>query len=267
MREVRKRKNSIKEAILRHLYDNIKLYLIVTIILVIGITVGVVFINNINVDGAEEIKNYITDFINNSGFVLNDFSTYITALKSSQFIVPVFNIILTIPFGAYLHYYFKFSFKRTVLWSFLLSLFFELTQVTGLYFIYPRGYRLFDVDDLILNTFGGFVGYFVGSLLLKFLPDREEIDDTAKALGRKVSIIRRSLAYCLDWFIATIIFVIINFLYIVFTGYKDSLMFAKFDTLKLSFNIGIFVTIYYLIIFILKNLYVKYSKKKLEIEK
>ena len=64
MREVRKRKNSIKEAILRHLYDNIKLYLIVIIILVIGIAVGVVFINNINVDGAEEIKNYITDFIN-----------------------------------------------------------------------------------------------------------------------------------------------------------------------------------------------------------
>ena len=64
MREVRKRKNSIKEAILRHLYDNIKLYLIVIIILVIGITVGVVFINNINADGAGEIKNYITDFIN-----------------------------------------------------------------------------------------------------------------------------------------------------------------------------------------------------------
>ena len=64
MRELRKRKNIIKEAILRHLYDNIKLYLIVIIILVIGITVGVVFINNINADGAGEIKNYITDFIN-----------------------------------------------------------------------------------------------------------------------------------------------------------------------------------------------------------
>lgn len=64
MREVRKRKNTIKEIILRHLYDNIKLYLIVIIILVIGITVGVVFINNINADGATEIKNYITDFIN-----------------------------------------------------------------------------------------------------------------------------------------------------------------------------------------------------------
>lgn len=169
--------------------------------------------------------NFITDFINNSGFVLNDFSTYITALKSSQFIVPVFNIILTIPFGAYLHYYFKFSFKRTVLWSFLLSLFFELTQVTGLYFIYPRGYRLFDVDDLILNTFGGLVGYFVGSLLLKFLPDREEIDDIAKALGRKVSIIRRSLAYCLDWFIATIIFVIINTIFNFSTNFSYYLIF------------------------------------------
>ena len=169
--------------------------------------------------------NFITDFINNSGFVLNDFSTYITALKSSQFIVPVFNIILTIPFGAYLHYYFKFSFKKTVLWSFLLSLFFELTQVTGLYFIYPRGYRLFDVDDLILNTFGGLIGYFVGSLLLKFLPDREEIDDTAKALGRKVSIIRRSLAYCLDWFIATIIFVIINAIFNFSTNFSHYLIF------------------------------------------
>ena len=169
--------------------------------------------------------NFITDFINNSGFVLNDFSTYITALKSSQFIVPVFNIILTIPFGAYLHYYFKFSFKKTVLWSFLLSLFFELTQVTGLYFIYPRGYRLFDVDDLILNTFGGLVGYFVGSLLLKFLPDREEIDDIAKALGRKVSIIRRSLAYCLDWFIATIIFVIINTIFNFSTNFSHYLIF------------------------------------------
>ena len=169
--------------------------------------------------------NFITDFINNSGFVLNDFSTYITALKSSQFIVPVFNIILTIPFGAYLHYYFKFSFKRTVLWSFLLSLFFELTQVTGLYFIYPRGYRLFDVDDLILNTFWGLVGYFVGSLLLKFLPDREEIDDIAKALGRKVSIIRRSLAYCLDWFIATIIFVIINTIFNFSTNFSHYLIF------------------------------------------
>ncbi len=156
---------------------------------------------------------FITDFMHNSGLILTDFNTYLSALKSNAFLVPVFNIILTIPFGAYLHYYFKFSWKKTLLYSFLLSLFFELTQLSGLYFIYPRGYRLFDVDDLILNTCGGLIGYFVGSLLLKFLPDRETIDDTSLELGKKVSIIRRSLAYCLDLFIASILFMII---YIIF---------------------------------------------------
>ena len=33
------------------------------------------------------------------------------------------------------------------IFSFLLSLFFEVTQLTGLYFLYPGSYRLFDVDD------------------------------------------------------------------------------------------------------------------------
>lgn len=157
--------------------------------------------------------NFVTDFIKNSGLVLNNFNTYITALKSTQFIVPIFNIILTIPFGAYLHYYFKCNFKKTIALAFLLSLFFELTQLTGLYFIYPRGYRLFDIDDLILNTFGGLIGYFLGNILLKFLPNRENIDKTALELGKKVSIIRRSLAYCLDLFLTNIIFGII---YIIF---------------------------------------------------
>ena len=173
--------------------------------------------------------NFITDFINNSGFVLNDFSTYLTVLKSSQFFVPIFNIVLTIPFGAYLHYYFKFSFKKTILFTFLLSLFFELTQLSGLYFIYPRGYRLFDVDDLIL----------------KFLPNREAIDDTPKALGRKVSIVRRSIAYMLDWFIATFIyglaFIIfdfnVNYNYLIFMGAYFILLpyFFKGQTLGCKF--------------------------------
>lgn len=65
MREVRKRqKNNIKELILRHIYDNIKLYLIVIIILVVGIVAGVVFVNNTSAEEAQEIQNYITEFIN-----------------------------------------------------------------------------------------------------------------------------------------------------------------------------------------------------------
>ena len=82
--------------------------------------------------------------------------------------------------------------------SFLLSLFFELTQVTGLYFIYPRGYRLFDVDDLMANTLGGLVGYFVSALFLKFLPTRTELDQASFRRGKEVSLLRRLLAFMLD---------------------------------------------------------------------
>ena len=178
--------------------------------------------------------NFVTEFIKNSGLVLNNFNTYITALKSTQFIVPIFNIILTIPFAAYLHYYFKCNFKKTIALAFLLSLFFELTQLTGLYFIYPRGYRLFDIDDLILNTFGGLIGYFLGNILLKFLPNRENIDKTALELGKKVSIIRRSLAYCLDLFLTNIIFGII---YIIFE--------LKFGMNYLFFLISYFIFLPY----------------------
>ena len=164
--------------------------------------------------------NFVTEFITKSGFVISDFSTYFKALTSSYVFVSLFNIVLTIPFGAYLHYYFKFSFKKTCLFTFLLSLFFELTQLSGLYFIYPRGYRLFDVDDLILNTLGGIIGYFVGTLLLKFLPNREEIDDTALELGMKVSGFRRTLAYGIDLFIFLVFYMIIRFTFNITFAYK-----------------------------------------------
>ena len=38
------------------------------------------------------------------------------------------------------------------------SLFFEFTQYSGLYGYYAHAYRTFDVDDLILNTFGAAIG-------------------------------------------------------------------------------------------------------------
>lgn len=152
---------------------------------------------------------FVNDFINHSGIVFNDIHTYLKSMKSNEFLIPLFNIFLTIPFGAYLHYYYNCNIKKTVLYSFLLSLFFELTQLSGLYFIYPRGYRLFDIDDLILNTFGGFLGYFFGSILLKFLPNRASIDKAALELGKKISFLRRTLAYGIDLFVMSIIYIII----------------------------------------------------------
>lgn len=81
-------------------------------------------------------------------------------------------------------------------YTFLLSLFFELTQLTGLYFIYPRPYRLFDVDDLMINMLGGILGYFIMNKLKVLLPSREEINDSVK-----VSVLRKITSILIDIFI------------------------------------------------------------------
>ena len=82
-------------------------------------------------------------------------------------------------------------------------MFFEITQLTGLYFIYPRAYRLFDIDDLITNTIGGILGYFIANKL-KFLPTREEIDTKALEDGKTVSGLRRLTLFFLDLIIVNL---------------------------------------------------------------
>ena len=81
-------------------------------------------------------------------------------------------------------------------YTFLLSLFFELTQLTGLNFIYSRPYRLFDVDDLMINMLGGILGYFIINKLKVLLPSREEINDSVK-----VSVLRKITSILIDIFI------------------------------------------------------------------
>lgn len=143
----------------------------------------------------------IIDFINKTSLVLNNPSTYLKAIKEPVFYTVIFNIFMTIPFGMYLRYYFKCSLKKTLLLSFLLSLFFEVTQLTGLYFIYPCPYRVFDVDDLITNTLGGVLGYFIMGVLDNHLPTREQIDEDSIEVGKTVSGLRRITVFCLDLFI------------------------------------------------------------------
>ena len=88
---------------------------------------------------------------------LADHASIKQILKNSALFQIIFNILLTVPFGVYLRYFFKASRKQTVILSLALSLFYELTQLSGLYFIYPRPYRLADVDDVITNTLGAII--------------------------------------------------------------------------------------------------------------
>lgn len=148
---------------------------------------------------------FVSDIINHSGFVLTDFSTYLPALANSVVYVNLFNLLLTLPFGVYLRYYFKKDWKEVILYSFLLSLFYELTQITALYGIYPRPYRLFQVDDLIINTLGGLVGYLLTPLFCFILPSREKLDEIAYENGQKVSLSRRAIACLIDYVVFNII--------------------------------------------------------------
>ena len=142
----------------------------------------------------------------------------------------LFNILMFIPFGMYLRYYFKNDLKKTVIFSFMFSLFLEITQLTGLYFIYPHPYRLFDVDDLMINTLGGSIGYLVMGIFMKFLPSRDNIDSKSFEEGKKVSGLRRMTRFGLD-----------VFLWLIFTAVLSSLI-------NVNHIVLISLIIYYVII-------------------
>ena len=156
--------------------------------------------------------NFIND-LSNISFNWTDLSSYMNMIQSPAFYIVAFNILLTVPFGIYLRYYFECKWYQVLLFSFLLSLFFEVTQLTGLYGIYPRAYRLFDVDDLILNTFGGMLGFIVTPIFSLILPTRKELDEKSLKKGKRVSIFRRVLSYCIDFFFLVILVIVISILF------------------------------------------------------
>ena len=161
----------------------------------------------------------VPEIISSGEFNIIDPDTYVFLLNQ-KYIEPLFNILMTIPFGIYLRYYFKCGFFKTLFFSFLLSLFFELTQLSGLYFIYPRPYRLFDVNDLINNTSGGVIGFLITPLFSIFLPSREVIDSRDYLRGSFVSVGRMCVSVLIDYFligfISLILFNFIRFKYACF---------------------------------------------------
>lgn len=153
---------------------------------------------------------FVVDFFQESPFDLAQTGTWIQALKHPTFYVPAFNVLMLIPFGMYLRYYFKCGFKKTILLTALFSLFLELTQLSGLYFLYPGPYRLADVDDIIQNTTGGGVGYLLGWFLVWLLPTRDEIDEHSFRVGTRVSGFRTGLAFLIDFVMLSLLYAVIE---------------------------------------------------------
>ena len=207
---------------------------------------------------------FIPDFITSDVFNVKDFNTYFLIFKNSRYLEAIFNILLVIPFGVYLRYYFKCGFFKTFILSFLLTLFFELTQLSGLYFIYPRPYRLFDINDLINNTLGGIIGYFITPILSFFLPSRDKIDINDYIKGVHVSIFRRGVGLIIDYILVfslsfgvsrffghfLFFYLLISFLYFVFipfifVGYSFGKWIVKYRTIRSDgCNIGIMACLF-----------------------
>jgi len=64
------KKNVTTEVIKKHIYDNIKEYAIASILFIIGIILGVIFINNANDLQITQITNYLSNF---SGSLKTDY--------------------------------------------------------------------------------------------------------------------------------------------------------------------------------------------------
>lgn len=141
---------------------------------------------------------FLNDIKVTTNLNLNDINSIMDFLNRSTVYTVLFNLLMTIPFGIYLRYFFKKKWWQTILWTFLLSLFFEITQLTGLYGIYPKPYRIFDVDDLIVNTMGGIVGFIITPILTMFFPTQEELNSKGYEKGKKVRLLRRFVAFVVD---------------------------------------------------------------------
>ena len=177
----------------------------------------------------------------------------------------LFNLIMFMPLGIYLRYYFEKDLKHVFTFSFLFSLFLELTQLTGLYFIYPYPYRIFDVDDLFINTMGGIIGYFIAGLFMGFLPSRDDIDLESMEEGRKISGLRRITRFLLDGFI-WLVFYFILYLFFDIHGLVFSLLIyyvlipslnkgqtlgSKFLKMRFEFPDRLFFRLFFRLIFVI----------------
>lgn len=63
MRVIHKKNSKLAGIVLQHIKDNLKSYLLVAIILLIGIVLGVLFVNNLQDGQSQEVQSYVDEFV------------------------------------------------------------------------------------------------------------------------------------------------------------------------------------------------------------
>ena len=126
-----------------------------------------------------------------------DRSTWGPTLKARAAYEAYFNVLLTVPLGAYLCYLFRCRWWMALLIGMATTLLFETSQLTGL------------LDDLILNTTGTMLGFWLMIPLAWALPSMDEVNEQARERGSsRVSLTRRVLAAVVDLAVLAVLFVL-----------------------------------------------------------
>ena len=118
-------------------------------------------------------------------------------LTSFAVLQVAFNVVLFVPFGVILRRYFNRSVLVTTVLGAATSLLIELTQLTGLWFIYPCAFRAADVDDLMTNTLGTILGAVLAPVLLWWMPRAHQLAQD-RLTPRPVTMWRRWIGMLID---------------------------------------------------------------------
>ena len=117
-------------------------------------------------------------------------------LRNQAFLQVVLNVVLFLPLGVFVRLISHRGVVVATVLGFAVSLLIEVTQLTGVWGVYPCAYRLFDVDDLLTNTLGAFLGAAV------FYPyaarRRRRLGTARRKLPTTVSVGRRLAATVSD---------------------------------------------------------------------
>lgn len=114
----------------------------------------------------------------------------------------VFNVVLFVPLGVWCRRFFQRGLVAATAIGLAVSLAIESTQGTGVWGLYPCSYRFADVDDLITNTTGAFLGAAAAWLFLFWMPQSSRLA-AARLHRRPVTVRRRWTAMGLDALVVT----------------------------------------------------------------
>lgn len=115
----------------------------------------------------------------------------------------VLNVVLFLPLGFFLRVLANRGVVIATLTGLATSLFVEVTQLTGVWGLYSCAYRVFDVDDLLVNTLGA----LLGSILALMIPGARSrrVPEEVAARPQSVTRTRRLIAMICDLLTYTLV--------------------------------------------------------------